>query len=47
MIETGKVDLSDHFSIKFVECECGLTFRGYFLENVAGEDDLFDLVKLA
>jgi hypothetical protein len=45
MIVTGKVDLSEGFEIKFVDCDCALDFPGYSVQSDSGSDDLFHLVK--
>jgi hypothetical protein len=46
MIDTGKVDLRQDFDVKFVECDCELSFSGYSVERVQGCDEVFRLVKI-
>jgi hypothetical protein len=53
MIENDQVDLNPGFrikfkkgfTIKFVDRDCGLDFRGYSVENVPGMNDCFHLKK--
>jgi hypothetical protein len=45
MIETSKIDLSNDFDIKFVECDCELNFPGYSVETVDGGNGAIRLVK--
>jgi hypothetical protein len=46
MLEMDKVDLSEDFEIKFVECDCALEFPGYFVQTVRASDDVIRLVKV-
>jgi hypothetical protein len=46
MLEANKVDLSEYFEIKFVECDCALDFPGYSVQTVQDSNDVIRVVKV-